>query len=81
MFCFYVIDCPRDTPPAGYINLANTVYGQSATADCDANNGYSGTAVLAAGACKTDGTWDVASFSGCSLKGINLVMIALFILF
>ena len=76
--CYYFIDCASDTDPTGYTNLANTLYGESATADCDGGNGYAGTAVLAAGACKTDGTWDASKFSGCALAGTLLLMVALF---
>ena len=71
--CYYFIDCASNTQPAGYTNMGNTKYGESATADCDTGSSYSGTAVLAAGACKADGTWDVSKFSGCTTGGKNLV--------
>ena len=53
--------------------MVNTKYGESAAADCDTGSGYSGTAALAAGACKADGTWDASKFSGCTAGGNNLV--------
>ena len=75
---YFIIDCASDSTPSGYTNLANTKYGESAAANCDTGSGYSGTAALAVGACKTDGTWDVSKFSGCTSGGMGLLLIALF---
>ena len=74
----FFTDCANDTSsPTGYTNLQSTLFNETATAECDANNGYAGTATLAAGACKADGTWDGTKFSGCTLAGTCLLMVTL----